>query len=140
MNKFHKCLKIHIRNRISVNRNILIYGIINISSSTIFGSPKRAHYVASKAALLGLTRTMAREVGEHGININTVCPGSTVTDDLDDPEENQRRKQGGGGNRALKRLEDPEDLVGTIVFLSSNESDFITGQTIVASGGRVTLP
>ena len=109
--------------------------IINISSSTIFGSPKRAHYVASKAALLGLTRTIAREVGEYGININTVCPGSTVTDDLDDPEENQRRIQGGGGNRALKRLEDPEDLVGTIVFLSSNESDFITGQTIVVDGG-----
>ena len=109
--------------------------IINISSGTVFyGAPLVAHYVTSKAGVIGLTRSLARELGEYNINVNAVAPGLTLS--LDEVSEarmarNQQRLQA----RALKRTEVPQDLVGTIVFLCSSESDFMTGQTLVVDGG-----
>jgi len=109
--------------------------IINISSSTIYsGTPGFLHYVTSKAAIIGLTRGMATEVGDYGIRVNAVAPGFTMTEasKILMPEERVLRAV---QKRCLKRPEEPEDLAGAIIFLASDESDFITGQTLVVDGG-----
>lgn len=113
--------------------------IINISSGTFFtGVPYFMHYVASKGGIVALTRVLAREAGEDGICVNAVAPGLTLSEAVKGnpmyPLEYLRNVASG---RCLKRDEFPEDLTGTIVFLSSDESDFITGQTFVIDGGVV---
>jgi NAD(P)-dependent dehydrogenase (short-subunit alcohol dehydrogenase family) len=113
--------------------------IINVSSSTFFtGVPYFIHYVASKGGIIALTRALAREVGNDGICVNAVAPGLTVSEAVRGnpmyPEDYLRVATSG---RCFKRDEIPEDLTGTIVFLASDESDFITGQTIVVDGGSV---
>jgi 3-oxoacyl-[acyl-carrier protein] reductase len=109
--------------------------IVNISSGTVFyGAPLALHYVTSKAGVIGLTRALARELGEYNINVNAVAPGLTLSMESESEArlaQNQQRIQA----RALKRTEVPQDLVGTIVFLCSSESDFMTGQTLVVDGG-----
>ncbi|HXG39392.1 MAG TPA: SDR family oxidoreductase [Candidatus Limnocylindrales bacterium] len=109
--------------------------IVNIASSTIFrGVPTRAHYVAAKSALIGFSRTLARELGGDWIRVNVVCPGSTLSEEDPTPEVVAMREEP-VKTRCLKRVERPEDLVGTIVFLMSDDSAFITGQTILVDGG-----
>jgi NAD(P)-dependent dehydrogenase (short-subunit alcohol dehydrogenase family) len=112
------------------------YGkIINISSSTAYwGTPNFLHYVASKAALVGITRSLAREVGEYGICVNAIAPGLVEHEGQNAPKilTDLQLKA-----RSIKRLETPEDLFGTVVFLASSDSDFMTGQTIVVDGGSV---
>jgi NAD(P)-dependent dehydrogenase (short-subunit alcohol dehydrogenase family) len=112
------------------------YGkIINISSSTAYwGTPNFLHYVASKAALVGMTRSLAREVGEYGICVNAIAPGLIEHEGQNAPKilTDLQLKA-----RSIKRLETPEDLFGTVVFLASSDSDFMTGQTIVVDGGSV---
>ena len=112
------------------------YGkIINISSGTALkGSSSRIHYVASKAGVLGFTRTLAREMGPHGITVNCVAPGNTLSEDHPD-EETMKLRNSGANDRAIGRVQKPEDLEGAIVFFSSQASDFITGQTLVVDGG-----
>jgi NAD(P)-dependent dehydrogenase (short-subunit alcohol dehydrogenase family) len=109
--------------------------IINISSSTAYwGTPMFLHYVASKAALVGMTRSLAREVGEFGICVNAIAPGLVEHEGQNAPKalsELQLKE------RSLKRLQTPDDLLGTLVFLASSDSDFMTGQTIVVDGGSV---
>lgn len=109
--------------------------IINISSGTALkGSASRIHYVTSKAAILGFTKTLAREVGPFGINVNCVAPGNTLSEA--NPDETVKAFRASGANdRALKRTESPEDLVGAVAFFASSDSDFITGQTLVVDGG-----
>ena len=114
------------------------YGkIISICTGRIFkGSPYFLHYDASKGAVFGITRSLAREVGDHNICVNAIAPGSTLSENV-----LKRTNWSGGGpevtraTRALKRDETPDDLVGACVFLSSSDSDFITGQTLVVDGG-----
>jgi 3-oxoacyl-[acyl-carrier protein] reductase len=91
--------------------------IINISSGTAFnGSANRIHYVTSKAGVLGFTRTLAREVGPHGITVNAIAPGSTLSEEhLTD--EIIKMRQGAAQGRALARLQLPEDLVGAVNLL-----------------------
>ena len=113
--------------------------IINISSGTFFrGLPNFLHYVTSKGGIIGFTRALAREVGNDGICVNAISPGYTLTEVLaekpHDPEEFVRDIV---SSRCFKRDELPEDLNGTVVFLASEESNFITGQTIVVDGGSV---
>jgi len=114
------------------------YGkIISISTGRVFkGTPFFLHYDASKAAVIGITRSLAREVGDDNICVNAIAPGSTMSENV------VARTNWKGGNadatmqtRAIKRHEEPEDLVGACVFLASGESDFITGQTLVVDGG-----
>lgn len=111
------------------------YGkIVNLASEVFFtGSQGFAHYVASKGGIIGLTRALAIELGPHNICINCVAPGFTDTEasrGLADVNKYDTSKT------PLKRLEKPEDLTGAVIFLSSNESDFITGQTLLIDGGR----
>ncbi len=109
--------------------------IINISSGTALkGSASRIHYVTSKAGVLGFTRTLARELGQHGICVNCIAPGSTLSEE--NPSEGiVRMRSAAAEERAIRRVQRPEDLVGAIVFFASPESDFITGQTLVVDGG-----
>jgi 3-oxoacyl-[acyl-carrier protein] reductase len=112
------------------------YGkIINISSGTALkGASGRIHYVASKAAVLGLTRTLASEVGSDNICVNALAPGSTLSEDNPSADIVERRTNA-AQSRPLKRVQMPGDLVGAVVFLASPASDFITGQTLVVDGG-----
>ena len=112
------------------------YGkIVNISSGTALkGSDSRIHYVTSKAAILGFTKTLAREVGQYNITVNCVAPGSTLSEENPDDAVVARRAAG-GRDRALPRTQTPEDLLGAVSFFLSHDSDFITGQTLVVDGG-----
>jgi 3-oxoacyl-[acyl-carrier protein] reductase len=109
--------------------------IVNISSSTVFrGVPTRAHYVASKSALIGFSRTLAKELGAHWIRVNVVCPGSTLSEE-EPTEDTVAMREAPVKVRCLQRVERPSDLVGTIAFLMSDDSAFITGQTLLVDGG-----
>ena len=109
--------------------------IINISSETAFtGSKGFLHYVTSKGGILSFTKSLAAELGPYGIRVNSVAPGFTnsesaksVTDDITKYDTSLT---------PLGRLEQPEDLVGAVLFFASDESDFITGQVLVVDGGR----
>jgi 3-oxoacyl-[acyl-carrier protein] reductase len=109
--------------------------IINISSGRFFdGTPNRLHYTTSKSGVVGFTRALAREVGNDNINVNTIAPGLTLSDtqvastDLDYINwQNEKR--------CFKRNQVPDDLVGAVIFLSSSDSDFITGQMLNVDGG-----
>ena len=95
-----------------------------------------AHYVTSKAGVIGFTRVLAQEMGEFNITANVVAPGRTLSEE--DPTEDILEVHGQRAlDRSLPRVQLPEDVVGTILFLASSESDFITGQTIVVDGGAV---
>ncbi|MBI2369597.1 MAG: 3-oxoacyl-ACP reductase FabG [Deltaproteobacteria bacterium] len=109
--------------------------IINISSSTFFkGVPMFLHYVTSKGGVIALTRALAREVGDYGILVNAIAPGYTMSEtNLKNPAELDKVNVQA---RCLKRTQMPQDLVGTVIFLGSDESDFITGQTILVDGGN----
>jgi 3-oxoacyl-[acyl-carrier protein] reductase len=114
------------------------YGkIINISSGTAFkgSGGTMLQYVTSKSALFGFTRSLARTVGPDGIRVNCVAPGATVAEDEPTAEQLERAQQRAALERAIAKVETPEDIVGIVAFLSSADSDFITGQTIVVDGG-----
>jgi 3-oxoacyl-[acyl-carrier protein] reductase len=111
--------------------------IINISSGTAWkGSAGFLHYVTSKAAVAGMTRALAREYGADGtIRVNCIAPGSTESETLPPAGDAERRRV--FSQRIIQRPEFPEDLVGTAIFLASDDSAFITGQTIHVDGGSV---
>ena len=112
--------------------------IINVASVvSLKGVPFFLHYVASKGGVIGLTRALAREVGDDGICVNAVAPGLTITEAIQAVADNPSITQGIVMRRCFKRHETPKDLCGTILFLASDDSDFITGQTIVVDGGEV---
>jgi len=96
------------------------------------------HYIASKGAVVAMTRALARELGDDGIAVNCLAPGLTASDNV---VRNRASWQQSAvktvASRCFKREELPEDLTGAVVFLSSSESDFMTGQTIVVDGGSV---
>ena len=111
--------------------------IVNMASATFFeGTPVMPHYVASKAGIIGLTRSLASAMAEYNINVNCIAPGRTLSEDSSD-ESAMKSNEIRAKTRQIKRIEYPEDLAGTAVFLASEDSDFITGQTIVVDGGTI---
>ncbi len=110
--------------------------IVNIASdAALYGSPRLAHYIASKGALIALTRAMARELGHHGITVNAVAPGLTQGPSAERiPAERHALY---AANRAISRPQQPEDVTGAVAFLLSDDAGYITGQTIVVDGGFV---
>ncbi|PPR09870.1 MAG: putative oxidoreductase [Alphaproteobacteria bacterium MarineAlpha11_Bin1] len=114
------------------------YGkIVNVTTSRIFtGLPFFLHYDASKGAVFGMTRALAKELGDDGIRVNAIAPGSTMSENViartDWRDGGPAAKLAG---RSLKRLQHPEDLVGACLYFASAESDFTTGQTLVVDGG-----
>ncbi|GAB2737447.1 SDR family oxidoreductase [Salinifilum aidingensis] len=110
--------------------------ILNVASDVAFyGPPRLAHYVASKGALVALTRTMARDAGPDGVTVNAVAPGITeceATRDIPAERHDLYRR-----NRALDRPQQPEDLVGAVRFLLSDAAAYVTGQTLPVDGGFV---
>jgi NAD(P)-dependent dehydrogenase (short-subunit alcohol dehydrogenase family) len=117
------------------------YGkIINIGSGTAFrGIPWMLHYVTSKGGIMAFTRALARELGEHGIRVNTLAPGFTLSDTVmsENPGHVETARDRAVQARSLRRDEHPQDLLGALVFLASADSDFITGQTLAVDGGNV---
>ncbi len=116
------------------------YGkIINIGSGTAYkGLPGMSHYSSSKGAITTLTRTLSRELGEHGICVNTLAPGLIMSESLiESGSHSEAVRNAVVQSRAFKREAYPPDLLGALVFLASPESDFVTGQTIAVDGGSV---
>jgi 3-oxoacyl-[acyl-carrier protein] reductase len=111
--------------------------VVNISSNMAFnGGLTMMHYVTSKAAVVGFSRVLARELGPDNIRVNTLAPGSTMSEEKA-TEEAIKNYQRSASTRILKRVEQPEDLVGTALYLLSDLSAFVTGQTILVNGGAV---
>jgi 3-oxoacyl-[acyl-carrier protein] reductase len=110
--------------------------IINMSSNTFLsGVPGFVHYVASKGAVVGITRTAARELGEYNVRVNCILPGLTRTEVVRASDEPGRYEQL-LASQSIKRTEVPEDLVGTAAFLASDDSGFMTGQALTVDGGN----
>jgi NAD(P)-dependent dehydrogenase (short-subunit alcohol dehydrogenase family) len=112
--------------------------IINISSDTVMsGVPMMLHYVSSKGAVIAMTRALARELGDDNIRVNAIAPGLTMSEGVEAKRdrlgENISRNVAG---RAFKRDETPQDLVGAVLFLASDDAAFVTGQTLVVNGGQ----
>lgn len=115
--------------------------IINISSGTVFeGVPGLPHYISSKGAVMAFTRGMARELGDYNINVNSIAPGFTHSEGGDEfdrvkmfpavPLDEVQMPM-----RCIKRPAYPEDLVGTAIYLASDDSRMVTGQLILHDGG-----
>jgi NAD(P)-dependent dehydrogenase (short-subunit alcohol dehydrogenase family) len=117
------------------------YGkIVNISSGTFFkGTPGKAHYVASKGAVIALTRVIARETGRHGIRVNCIAPGFTLSEGVMEwgGQATEAHSAASISTRCIARDQMPEDLNGAVLFLLSADSDFVSGQTLAVDGGSV---
>ena len=111
--------------------------IINIASGPPYkGVPLFLHYVASKGAVIAMTRALAKELGGDNVLVNTVAPGFTMSDGvLANAVQVERLKDVSANARVLVRDQYPQDIVGAVVFFASDDSSFITGQSLVVDGG-----
>jgi 3-oxoacyl-[acyl-carrier protein] reductase len=113
--------------------------IVNISSAAyLMGRPNYLHYTTSKAALVGMTRSLARELGRDDIRVNVVLPGAVETEIARETVSPEQLRQQIAA-RALPRTEESADLVGVVLFLASDASRFVTGQSVVVDGGLTFL-
>jgi NAD(P)-dependent dehydrogenase (short-subunit alcohol dehydrogenase family) len=109
--------------------------IINMASGAVtLGRPNYLHYIASKAALDGMTRSLARELGPHGITVNAILPGATFTE-IERKTVTPEQKERIIAMQCIPRPEGPQDLVGTALFLASDAASFLTGQALTVDGG-----
>ncbi|WP_292142286.1 SDR family NAD(P)-dependent oxidoreductase [Mesorhizobium sp.] len=147
--EFDLVMKVNIRGVFEMCRAVLPsmrargYGkIVNISSGTLLkGSSGMAHYVASKGAVIALTRVIARESGKDGVRVNCVAPGFMLSDGGHEwgTDATEGLSAPSIASRCLPRDQEPEDLNGAVMFLLSPESDFISGQTLAVDGGSVMI-
>lgn len=112
--------------------------VVNITSTTVYsGPPRLLAYVASKGAMLGMTHSMAREMGPDGITVNAIAPGFTmssgVLENFGGPNAEQSARS--RASRSIARDQIPGDLTGAVAFFASDESAFISGQTLIVDGG-----
>jgi len=116
--------------------------IINISSlAAVFGMPYSLHYAVSKAAVIGMTKSLARELGNDWIRVNSIAPSAVLTEGTEEffGPKLDKAKEVIASAQALKRNLETGDLSGTVVFLASDASKFVTGQTLMVDGGTVML-
>jgi 3-oxoacyl-[acyl-carrier protein] reductase len=116
--------------------------IVNISSlAGTYGMAYALDYATSKAAVIGLTRSLARELGRDWIRVNAVAPSAVLTEGTDEfmGEKRDKALQVIAAAQSLKSNLETEDLTGTIIYLTSDASKFVTGQTIMVDGGTVML-
>jgi NAD(P)-dependent dehydrogenase (short-subunit alcohol dehydrogenase family) len=117
------------------------YGrIINLASGApLKGVPLFLHYIASKGAVIAMTRGLARELGNDGITANALAPGFTLSENVARQEDHVKAGERTRLTRAIPRDEKPEDLVGAVSFLASEDAAFMTGQTLVVDGGSAMI-
>lgn len=111
--------------------------IVNISSGTFYyGPPGLSHYTASKGAVIGLTRCYGRELGDKNIQVNSIAPGLTESEGVKANDAFNPFSAPTVATRSIKREMVPEDLLGTLLYLSTSDSNFVTGQTLNVDGGK----
>ncbi|MEM8631106.1 MAG: SDR family oxidoreductase [Pseudomonadota bacterium] len=114
--------------------------VINIASGTFYyGPPGLSHYTASKGAVMALTRCHGRELGEKNIQVNAIAPGLTESEGLAANSGFDMARAPTIATRSIKREMLPEDLLGTLLYLASSDSNFVTGQTLNVDGGKVNV-
>lgn len=116
--------------------------IINITSlAATYGLPGALHYTTSKAAVIGLTRGLARELGRHWIRVNAIGPSAVMTEGTSEffGDKLDRAAEVIRDNQSLKSNLEPEDLAGTVLYLASDASRYVTGQTLMVDGGTTFL-
>jgi len=114
--------------------------VVNIASGTFYyGPPGLSAYTASKGAVLGLTRGHGRELGDKNIQVNAIAPGLTESEGVAGNDGFDMARGPTVASRSIKRDMLPEDLLGTLLFLTTPDSDFLTGQTINVDGGKINL-
>jgi len=114
--------------------------IINLASGApLKGVPLFLHYISSKGAVIAMTRGLARELGKDRITVNALAPGFTVSENVAKDPAHMRQGEITRASRAIQRDETPEDLVGAVSFLASDDAAFITGQTLVVDGGSAMI-
>ena len=113
--------------------------IVNISSDVAFvGVPGFLHYVSSKGGVVAMTRALAMEWGQYNINVNSIAPGYTMTEAaLKKVKEDPESKNFVLKRQCFKRLGKPEDIVGAVIFLASDDSNWITGQNLCVNAGQI---
>ncbi len=114
--------------------------VINIASGTFYyGPPGLSHYTASKGAVIALTRCHARELGDKNIQVNAIAPGLTESEGVKANDGFDMARAPTIATRSIKREMLPEDLLGTLIYLASQDSNFVTGQTLNVDGGKVNV-
>ncbi|MEH7480826.1 SDR family NAD(P)-dependent oxidoreductase [Neobacillus drentensis] len=113
------------------------YGkIINISSRAYLGNPGQANYSSAKAGIVGLTRSLAKELGKNNINVNAVAPGLIETDALKNHPKYEKIKELQKKDTPIQRIGLPEDVANAVLFFASDDAAYISGDILHVSGGR----
>lgn len=114
--------------------------IVNISTNRVYrGFPGLLHYDASKGAVAAMTKSLAKELGDRNVRVNAVAPGLTMSEKVLRKEGIEARNELVIQGRALRRSQQPDDLVGAVLFFASDASSFVSGQTLIVDGGGVVL-